>query len=70
MNSQSGLEEIKETIFEALDSRAKRDIIPRLLMEYEVGSLAQDKDYKSFKTDLMAELGISFYDEDDIEVAR
>ena len=70
LNSQSELNETKENIFESVDSYAKRDIIPRLLMEYEVGSLAQDEDAKSFKVDLITELGITLYDDDDFDIAK
>ncbi|MEO0455084.1 MAG: tetratricopeptide repeat protein [Cyanobacteria bacterium P01_A01_bin.114] len=53
-----------------LDAQAKRDTIPRLLMEYEFGNLAQDENYQDFKADLMIELGISLYDGDDLEKAK
>lgn len=64
------MEKAKDYNFAALDSRAKRDTIPRLLMEYELGSLAEDEDYQAFKSDLMAELGISLYDDNDLEKAK
>ncbi len=56
--------------YAALDSRDRQDTIPRLLMEYESGSLAQDEDYKAFQAELMAELGISLYEEDSLDVAK
>ncbi len=56
--------------YPALDARARRDMLPRLLMEYESGSLARDEDYQGFKSELMAELGISLYDDDSLDVAK
>ncbi len=60
----------KTAAYKALDAHARRDTIPRLLMEYESGSLSQDEDYKCFKSELMAELGISLYQDDSLEVAK
>ncbi|MEM8503706.1 MAG: tetratricopeptide repeat protein [Cyanobacteria bacterium P01_D01_bin.1] len=61
----------KEIGHSALDARTRRDMMPRLLMEYESGSLAKDEDFQAFKAELMTELGISFYDDDNnLEVAK
>lgn len=60
----------KETANKDFDTLTKRDILPRLLMEYESGSLAQDQDYRAFKSELEADLGICLYDNDDLEVAK
>jgi tetratricopeptide (TPR) repeat protein len=60
----------KKALNRTFDDRAKRDMIPRLLMEYESGSLAQDKDYKSFLAELRTDLGISLFEGDDLDVAK
>lgn len=60
----------KKATYEALDFRARQDTIPRLLMEYESGSLVENEDFKAFKYELMAELGTSLYDDDNLDAAR
>jgi len=60
----------QDTSHRALDSQIKRDIIPRLLMEYESGDLGQDEELKSFKSELMTDLGIVLYDDDNLNVAK
>ena len=52
-------------------SRTNLDVIPRFLMELDPGgSLAQDKEYKSLKSELMAKLGISHYEQDNLDIAK
>jgi tetratricopeptide (TPR) repeat protein len=60
----------KNAFIRTFDDRVKQDIIPRLLMEYESGSLVQDADYKSFLAELRTELGISLYEGDNLDVAQ
>ncbi|MDB9525846.1 tetratricopeptide repeat protein [Oscillatoria sp. CS-180] len=60
----------KVTKKNAFYQQDERDIIPRLLMEYDFGVLTEDKDAQDLKSSLKSQLGFSFYKSDNLDIAK